>query len=179
MVSTDVRPFVINIPQPDLDDLRTRLERTRWAAPAGGQYGFPLTRLRALVQYWLDGYDWRRWEGRLNAHPQFVTEIDGEQIHFLHVKSTEPGAMPLILTHGWPGSVVEYLDLIDPLTDPRKHGADPAQAFDVVIPSLPGFGFSSPARNAGWGTQRTARAWAELMARLGYDRYGAVGNDAG
>ena len=179
MISTDVRPFVINIPQPDLDDLRTRLERTRWAAPAGEQYGFPLTRLRALVQYWLDGYDWRGWEARLNAHPQFVTEIDGEQIHFLHVKSTEPGAMPLILTHGWPGSVVEYLDLIDPLTDPRKHGADPAQAFDVVIPSLPGFGFSSPARNAGWGTQRTARAWAELMARLGYDRYGAVGNDAG
>jgi pimeloyl-ACP methyl ester carboxylesterase len=179
MVSTDVRPFVIDVPQPDVDDLCARLERTRWAAPADEEYGFPVARLRRLVEYWLDGYDWRAWEARLNTYPQFVTEIDDQQIHFLHVKSAEPGAMPLVLTHGWPGSVVEYLDLIGPLIDPHSHGADRAQAFDVVIPSLPGFGFSGPTRDAGWGTQRTARAWVELMARLGYDRYGAVGNDAG
>jgi epoxide hydrolase len=179
MVSTDVRPFMIDVPQPDVDDLCARLERTRWAAPADEEYGFPVARLRRLVEYWLDGYDWRAWEARLNTYPQFVTEIDDQQIHFLHVKSAEPGAMPLVLTHGWPGSVVEYLDLIGPLIDPHSHGADRAQAFDVVIPSLPGFGFSGPTRDAGWGTQRTARAWVELMARLGYDRYGAVGNDAG
>jgi pimeloyl-ACP methyl ester carboxylesterase len=179
MVSTDVRPFMIDVPQPDVDDLCARLERTRWAAPAEEEYGFPVARLRRLVEYWLDGYDWRAWEARLNTYPQFVTEIDDQQIHFLHVKSAEPGAMPLVLTHGWPGSVVEYLDLIGPLIDPHSHGADRAQAFDVVIPSLPGFGFSGPTRDAGWGTQRTARAWVELMARLGYDRYGAVGNDAG
>ena len=191
MALADIRPFTIDIPQSDLDDLRTRLERTRWAAgqphnaaatpgvPAGEEYGFPLSRLRTLVEYWLDEYDWREQEATLNAYPQFVTEIDGQQIHFVHVRSAERGAMPLVLTHGWPGSVVEYLDLIGPLTDPSAHGAGPAPAFDVVIPSLPGFGFSGPAPDAGWGTQRTARAWAELMARLGYQRYGAVGNDAG
>ena len=179
MASADIRPFTIDIPQADLDDLRNRLDRTRWTAPADEQYGFGLSRLRRLAEYWRDGYDWRAWEARLNSYPQFVTEIDGQRIHFLHVRSAEPGALPLVLTHGWPGSVVEYLDLIGPLTDPRGHGADPAPAFDVVIPSLPGFGFSGPAGEPGWGTQRTARAWATLMSRLGYDRFGAVGNDAG
>jgi pimeloyl-ACP methyl ester carboxylesterase len=191
VAGADVCPFTIEVAEADLDDLRGRLERTRWTAeqppgapardgiPAGQEYGFPLARLRPLVGYWLDGYDWRRLEARLNAYPQFVTEIDGQRIHFLHVRSAEPAAMPLVLTHGWPGSVVEYLNLIGPLTDPRGPGAGPGPAFDVVIPSLPGFGFSGPARDPGWGTQRTARAWAELMARLGYQRYGAVGNDAG
>jgi epoxide hydrolase len=179
MTLADIRPFTIDIPQPDLDDLRARLDRTRWAAPAAEEYGFPVSRLRRLAGYWRDAYDWRAWEARLNSYPQFVTEIDGQRIHFLHVHSAEPGALPLVLTHGWPGSVVEYLDLIGPLTDPRGHGADPAQAFDVVIPSLPGFGFSSPTREAGWDTQHTAHAWAELMSRLGYDIYGAVGNDVG
>jgi epoxide hydrolase len=179
MIPTDLRPFTIDVPQSDLDDLHARLERTHWAVPAGDEYGFPVSRLRNLVRYWRSGYDWRDWEARLNAHPQFVTEIDGQRIHFLHVRSAESDAMPLVLTHGWPGSVVEYLDLIEPLTDPRRHGADPARAFDVVIPSLPGFGFSGPTRDSGWGTRRTARAWDRLMSRLGYDRYGVVGNDAG
>jgi pimeloyl-ACP methyl ester carboxylesterase len=179
MTSAEIRPFTIDVPQPELDDLCARLDRTRWTVPAGEQYGFPAARLRRLVEYWRDGYDWRAWEARLNSYPQFVTEIDGERIHFLHVRSAEPAALPLMLTHGWPGSVVEYLDLIGPLADPRAHDADPAQAFDVVIPSLPGFGFSGPVHGDGWGRQRTARAWAELMSRLGYGKYGVVGNDAG
>ena len=133
-------------------------------------------RVRALVDRWRGEFDWRAVEARLNAHPQFVTEIDGEQIHFLHVRSSRPDATPLVLTHGWPGSVLEYLDVIAPLTEPT----DPdAPAFHVVIPSLPGFGFSGPTRSAGWNRYRIARAWAELMNRLGYDSYGAVGNDAG
>ena len=133
-------------------------------------------RVQDLAKYWLDGFDWRAVEARLNAYPQFVTDIDGQRIHFLHVRSPRADATPLLLSHGWPGSVVEYLDVIGPLTEP----ADPdAPAFHLVIPSLPGFGFSGPARGPGWGTQRTARAWAELMHRLGYGRYGLVGNDAG
>src|SRR5258707_213624 len=131
--------------------------------------------VRRLTGYWLDGYDWRAAEARLNAYPQFITEIDGQDIHFLHVRSPEPGALPLILTHGWPGSVVEYLDVIGPLADPRAHGRDPSIAFDLVIPSLPGFAFSSPLTSRGWGTTRTAAAWAGLMRRLGYQRYGAAG----
>jgi pimeloyl-ACP methyl ester carboxylesterase len=176
MTPTQIRPFRIEVLQRDLDHLRARLEQTRWAAPADEEYGFALPRLRRLVDYWLTGYDWRAQEARLNSHPQFVTEIDGQPLHFLHVRCGDSDAVPLILTHGWPGSIVEYLDLIRPLTEPGKAGG---QAFDMVIPSLPGFGFSGPASSPGWGTQRTARAWAELMARLGYDRYGAVGNDAG
>jgi pimeloyl-ACP methyl ester carboxylesterase len=129
-----------------------------------------LTEVQRLAAYWRDGYDWRSWEARLNAHPQYTTEIDGQRIYFLHVRSPRAGAFPLILTHGWPGSVVEYLRIIEHLT---------AAGFHLVIPSLPGFGFSGPTREPGWGTTRTARAWAELMRRLGYDRYGAVGNDAG
>jgi pimeloyl-ACP methyl ester carboxylesterase len=176
MTPAQIRPFRIEVPQRDLDDLRARLEQTRWAAPAGEEYGFAMPRLRRLVGYWLTGYDWRAQEARLNSYPQFVAEIDGQPVHFLHVRCGDSDAVPLILTHGWPGSIAEYLDLIRPLTEP---GAAGGQAFDMVIPSLPGFGFSGPASSPGWGTQRTARAWAELMARLGYDRYGVVGNDAG
>jgi epoxide hydrolase len=132
-----------------------------------------------LAGYWRDGYDWRAAEARLNEYPQFVTEIDGQDIHFLRIGSPEPGAIPLILTHCWPGSVVEFLDVIGPLTDPRAYGKDPSIAFELVIPSLPGFAFSAPLRDRGWSTQRTAAAWATLMHRLGYERYGAAGNDAG
>ncbi|ATO15672.1 epoxide hydrolase [Micromonospora sp. WMMA2032] len=179
MSATALRPYRVEIPQTALDDLTDRLRRTIWPGElpdAGTAYGMPTARVRELATYWLETFDWRAVEARLNAHPQFVTEIDGEEIHFLHVRSSRPDATPLVLTHGWPGSVVEYLDVIAPLTEP----ADPAApAFHLVIPSLPGFGFSGPTRSSGWNRYRTARAWAELMARLGYDRYGAVGNDAG
>ncbi|MGN9803140.1 epoxide hydrolase family protein [Micromonospora sp. L32] len=179
MSDTAIRPFRVDIPQTALDDLAGRLRRAVWPGElpgVGDAYGTTTDRVRELVTYWLERFDWRAVEARLNAHPQFVTEIDGEDIHFLHVRSSRTDATPLVLTHGWPGSVVEYLDVIGPLTEPT----DPAApAFDLVIPSLPGFGFSGPTRSPGWNRYRTARAWAELMARLGYDRYGAVGNDAG
>jgi pimeloyl-ACP methyl ester carboxylesterase len=177
-----VKPFTIAIPQADLDDLRERLARTRWPDElpgVGWNYGVPLDYVKRLAAYWQTGYDWRAWEAKLNAHPQFTTEIDGQNIHFLHVQSPEPNAFPLVLTHGWPGSIVEYLDVIGPLTNPRAHGGDGADAFHLVIPSLPGFGFSGPTHETGWNRYRTAKAWAALMARLGYTRYGAVGNDAG
>jgi epoxide hydrolase len=180
---SEIRPFRAEIPEESLNDLRGRLERVRWASevpgPGAEDYGVSLAWVRRLAEYWRDGYDWRAAEARLNAYPQFVTEIDGQDIHFLHVKSPERGAMPLVLSHGWPGSVVEFLDVIGPLTDPRSGGKDPADAFDLVIPSLPGFGFSAPLTSSGWGTRRTAAALAGLMRRLGYDRYGAAGNDAG
>lgn len=177
---TKVVPFRIDVPQEALDDLAERLRRTRWTgdAPADG-YGVSVASVRRLVDYWQTEFDWRAQEARLNEFPQFTTIIDGQLIHFLHVRSVEPDAFPLVLTHGWPGSVVELLDLIGPLTDPVAHGGNAADAFDVVIPSLPGFGFSGPTQEAGWNAERTARAWAELMARLGYDRFGAHGNDAG
>ncbi len=178
-MSTQITPFRIDIPQSALDDLADRLARTRFtdAAPDddSGTYGVPVSRVRRLVDYWRDEYDWRAWEARLNAYPQFTTEIDGQTIHFLHVKSDRPDALPLIVTHGWPGTVVEFLDVIEPLTNPEDGG----QAFHLVIPSLPGFAFSSPMTEAGWGNTRTAKAWAELMSRLGYERYGAIGNDGG
>ena len=139
----------------------------------------PTVWLRSLAEYWRSGYDWREAERELNKIPQFTTVIDGQQIHFLHVRSSEPGATPLVLTHGWPGSVVEFLDLIGPLTDPAAHGGDPADAFHVVIPALPGFGFSGPVADAGWTTNRISGAWAELMRRLGYDRFAAQGGDIG
>jgi pimeloyl-ACP methyl ester carboxylesterase len=178
-----IEPFTAKIPDADLADLRRRLAGTRWAPaqPAGtedGAYGVPLSRLRRLAARW-QRFDWRAWEDRLNAYPQFLTRIDGQPVHFLHVRSAEAGALPVILSHGWPGSVFEYLDLIGRLADPAAHGGDPADAFHVVLPSLPGYGFSGPALRPGWGTRRIAAAWAELMALLGYERYGAIGNDAG
>jgi pimeloyl-ACP methyl ester carboxylesterase len=179
---TEIRPFRIDIPQADLDDLRDRLHRTRWPDElpgVGWTRGAPLGYLKELAAYWADGYDWRKQEARLNEFPQFVTTIDGQNIHFLHIRSPEPDALPLLLTHGWPGSIVEFLNIIGPLTDPRRHGGDPADAFHLVIPSLPGHGFSGPTREPGWTTDRIAKAWAELMARLGYQRYGAQGGDWG
>lgn len=177
-----IQPFTINIPQASLDDLRDRLARTRWPDElpgVGWSYGVSLGYLKELAEYWRTAYDWRTWEARLNALPQFTTEIDGENIHFLHVRSPEPDALPLILTHGWPGSVAEFLDVIGPLSNPRAHGGDPADAFHLVIPSIPGFGFSGPTHATGWTTDRIAQAWAELMRRLGYQRYGAQGGDFG
>jgi epoxide hydrolase len=181
-MSTEIRPFRIDIPQADLDDLNDRLARTRWPRQLPGEgwsRGVPVTYLEKLADYWRDDYDWRRHEARLNEFPQFMTEIDGQDIHFLHVRSTEPGALPLILTHGWPNSFVEFTDLIGRLTDPRAHGGDPSEAFHVVVPSVPGFGFSAPPRGTGWNVTRVARIWAELMHRLGYDRYGTQGGDLG
>jgi pimeloyl-ACP methyl ester carboxylesterase len=179
---TTIRPFRIDLPQADLDDLRDRLHRTRWPdelPDVGWTRGVPLGYLKELAGYWADGYDWRKQEARLNELPQFTTTIDGTNVHFLHVRSPQPEALPLILTHGWPGSVVEFLDVIGPLSDPRAHGGDPADAFHLVIPSIPGYGLSGPTREAGWTTSRVARAWTELMARLGYQRYGAQGGDWG
>ena len=178
---TTMTPFRIDMPQADLDDLRSRLERAHWPdeLPGGGDYGVKQSYVRSLADRWLDGYDWRAVEARINRYPQFTTEIDGQRVHFLHVRSPEPDALPLIVTHGWPGSIVEFLDVIDPLADPRSHGGDPATAFHLVIPSLPGYGFSGPTREPGWTNYRIAAAWVELMRRLGYERYGAVGNDAG
>jgi pimeloyl-ACP methyl ester carboxylesterase len=181
-MSDEIRPFTIEIEQADLDDLQDRLARTRWPdelPDVGWDYGVPMGFVRALAERWQGSYDWRAWESRLNGSPQFTTTIDGQDIHFLHVRSPQEGAFPLILTHGWPGSIVEYVDVIDALSDPQAHGGDAADAFDLVIPSLPGFGFSGPTHERGWSRYRTAAAWAELMRRLGYERYGAVGNDAG
>ncbi len=178
----DIRPFRVEVPDDDLADLRDRLNRIRWAPePAGGDvgYGVPVAVVRELVEHWLHRYDWRAWEARLNAFPQFTTTVDGTSVHFLHVRSPEPDSLPLVLSHGWPGSCAEYLDVLGPLSDPRGHGLDPAVAFDLVVPSLPGFGFSGPATDTGWGPQRIARAWNILMRRLGYERYGAAGNDWG
>jgi pimeloyl-ACP methyl ester carboxylesterase len=177
-----IKPFTIAVPQADLDDLRDRLARTRWPDElpgAGWSRGVPLSYLKELADYWRTSYDWRVHEARLNGLPQYITTIDGQNIHFLHVRSQQPDALPLIMTHGWPGSIVEFLELIGPLTDPGSHGGDPADAFHAVIPSMPGFGFSGPTTESGWDSARIARAWAELMRRLGYDRYGAQGGDFG
>ncbi|MDF2742748.1 MAG: putative hydrolase [Actinomycetia bacterium] len=178
----EIRPFRIDISQADLDDLADRLAHTRWPDElpgAGWEAGVPLDYLKDLVAYWRTDYDWRAHEARLNQFPQFTTVIDGQNVHFLHVRSPEPGALPLVITHGWPGSVVEFMKIIGPLTDPARHGGDPADAFHVVAPSLPGFGFSTPLAGPGWDTRRVAQAWAELMHRLGYHRYGAQGGDTG
>ncbi|MFE1833628.1 epoxide hydrolase family protein [Streptomyces sviceus] len=168
----EIRPFRIDIPQAQLDDLHTRLDLTRWPdelPEAGWEYGASLPYLRDLAAYWRGAYDWRKHEAALNELPQFVTGIDGAQVHFLHVRSARPDALPLILTHGWPGSVVEFLGVIGSLSED----------FHLVIPSIPGFGFSGPTRDKGWNVNRVARAWAELMHRLGYERYGAQGGDMG
>ncbi|MEN3310442.1 MAG: epoxide hydrolase [Micromonosporaceae bacterium] len=177
-----MRPFRVEIPQSDLDDLHRRIAETRWpTAPpdTGWERGVPLTYLRDLAEYWRTGYDWRAAEARLNRYPQFIVEIDGAAVHVMHVRSPEPHARPLLLTHGWPGSVAEFLDIIDPLVDPRSHGGHPRDAFHLVIPSIPGFGFAGPTPDTGWNIQRIARAWAELMRLLGYPRYLAQGGDAG
>jgi epoxide hydrolase len=180
--NAEITPFRIEIPQAQLDDLAARLDATRWPDEipgSGSTYGLPLPVARRFTQRWRDGFDWRAAEARINAVPQFTTTIEGQNIHFLHVRSAQPGATPLLLLHSWPGSVVEFLDVIGPLTDPASHGGDPAQAFDVVAPSLPGYGFSGPTTEPGWDSARMARALATLMSRLGYDRWGAAGGDAG
>jgi epoxide hydrolase len=180
---TTIQPFRIEIPQAEVDDLKARVRHARWPLQPDGvgwERGVPLEYLKNLADYWADGFDWREQEARLNELPQFTTEINGQRIHFLHVRSPEPDALPLILSHGWPSSPFEFLDVIGPLTDPRSHGGDPADAFHVVVPSLPGYGFSAPMREAGWGNLfRVAQAWAELMSRLGYERYAVHGTDVG
>lgn len=181
-MSDDIRPFTAAIPDADLDDLRARLARTRWpdaeTVPDWTQ-GVPLAYMQELVAHWRDHYDWRRAERDLNAFDQFITRIDGVDIHFLHVRSPVAGARPLLMTHGWPGSVFEFLDVIGPLTDPASHGGDPADAFHLVCPSLPGFGFSGKPTAPGWNVDRIALAWGELMARLGYGQWYAQGGDWG
>jgi pimeloyl-ACP methyl ester carboxylesterase len=182
MDSGQVTPFRVDIPQEVLDDLRARLDGTRWPEAetvADWSQGVPLVYLRGLCRYWAEGYDWRATERRLNLLPQFRTEIDGLGIHLLHVRSPHPDAFPVVLTHGWPGSIVEFLKVIGPLTDPTAHGGEATDAFHVVIPSLPGYGFSDRPAQPGWGVERIAGAWARLMARLGYQRYGAQGGDWG
>ncbi|GGU91462.1 microsomal epoxide hydrolase [Actinomadura cremea] len=178
----DIRPFTIDIPQDLLDDLDDRLARTRWPDElpgVGWSRGVPTGYLRELAEYWRTRYDWRVHEAALNEHPQFTTVIDGQNIHFLHVRSPEPDAVPLLLLHGWPGAFSDFLDVIGPLSDPRARGADPSAAFHLVIPSLPGFGFSTPLAGPGMGTARMAAVFAELMERLGYGRYGVHGYDTG
>jgi epoxide hydrolase len=177
-----IRPYRVSVPQADIDDLRERLARTRWARDlpgTGWERGVPTGYLRELAAYWAKEYDWRAHEAALNTLPQFITTIDGASVQFLHLRSAQPDATPLLLLHGWPGSIVEFLDMIGPLTDPAAHGGDPADAFHLVIPSLPGYGFSGPLTEAGWTDGRTAVALAELMDRLGYDRYGVQGGDVG
>src|SRR5580692_3930295 len=177
-----ISPYRIDIPQGALDDLRDRLGRTRWPDElpgVGWDLGVPLDYLKGLAGYWATAYDWRGQEKALNEFPQFTTLIDNQNVHFLHVRSSEPEALPLLITHGWPGSIAEFLNIIDPLVDPAAHGGDPADAFHVIAPSIPGFGFSGPTHETGWNTVRVARAWVELMRRLGYERYGAQGGDTG
>ena len=174
----EITPFALDVPDADLDDLRDRLARTRWPEPLPGEddwsLGTPVGYLRELARHWCDGYDWRAEEARLNAVPQFTTRIEGQRIHFLHARSPHEGALPLLLTHGWPGSVAEFLDVVGPLTDP----GDPGDAFHVVAPSLPGFGLSGPVHEP-WDTDRIAGAWVQLMAGLGYERFGVQGGDIG
>ncbi len=177
-----VDPFTLAIPQADLDDLHARLDATRWPAPLPGEAGWalgaPADELRELARAWR-ALDWRAFEAELNVHEQVTTTIDGTRVHALHVRSPEPDALPLLLSHGWPGSVVEALDVLGPLTDPRAHGGHPADAFHLVVPSLPGYGLSGPTPDDGWGVERMAGAFAELMHRLGYARFGAQGGDWG
>jgi len=179
---SEIRPFRVDIPQAELDDVAGRLAHTRWTdelPEAGSAYGVPLAQVKQWADHWQHRFDWRALEARLNAYPQFTTEIDGQQIHFLHVRAPQPSGTALILTHGWPGSVIEQLKFVGPLTDPTSYGADAGDAFDLVIPSLPGHGFSGKPDRPGWDPIRIARAWAELMRRLGYERYVAQGGDWG
>jgi pimeloyl-ACP methyl ester carboxylesterase len=177
-----IRSFTVRVPQAALDDLRRRIAATRWPdreTVADRSQGAQLAKLQALVRYWGTDYDWRKAEAKLNALPQYMTTIDGVDIHFIHVRSRHKNALPVIITHGWPGSVIEQLKVIGPLTDPTAHGGSTEDAFDVVIPSLPGYGFSGSPTVTGWDPDRIARAWAELMKRLGYTRYVAQGGDWG
>jgi pimeloyl-ACP methyl ester carboxylesterase len=180
--NTDIRPFNVNVPEAELTELLRRINATRWPSKelvADRSQGVQLATLQALASYWATDYDWRKVEAKLNALPQFITEIDGVDIHFIHVRSRHENALPLIMTHGWPGSVIELLETVGPLTDPTAHGGAPEDAFHLVLPSLPGYGFSSEPTELGWEQSRIARAWAELMDRLGYTRYVAQGGDVG
>lgn len=182
MIQGEVRPFRLWVDDADLDDLTRRLSGVRWPDAETGDgwdQGVPLAVMRDLVSYWRDRYDWRRCEAGLNSVGQFLTTIDGLDIHFLHVRSPEPRAMPLIMTHGWPGSVIEFMEVIGPLTDPVSHGGRAEDAFHLVLPSIPGYGFSAHPVERGWSTERIAGSWAKLMERLGYDKYGAQGGDWG
>ncbi|NKE62706.1 epoxide hydrolase 1 [Lentzea sp. PSKA42] len=177
-----MKPFRIEIPQADLDDLNRRIADARWPErlpDTGWDRGVPTAYLKDLAEYWRTSYDWRAAEAELNRYPQFMTELDGANVHFLHVRSPEPDATPMLITHGWPGSVAEFTKVIGPLTDPRAHGGDPADAFHLVIPSIPGYGFSGPTPQTGWDLMRVARAWAELMRQLGYGSYVTQGGDFG
>lgn len=178
----DIRPFRILIPDEDIEDLHARLDNTRWPSElpgVGWSRGIPLGYTRELARYWRHSYSWRAAEEALNRYPQFTTEIDGTNVHFWHIRSPEPDAVPMIVTHGWPGAFAEFLPVIDLLTDPGAHGGRADQAVDLVVPSIPGYGFSGPTDETGWDVRRVARAWAELMRRLGYDRYVAQGGDWG
>ena len=180
--ATAIRPFTVETPEADLDDLRARIAATRWPEKEtvdDQSQGVPLATMQALARYWATEYDWRKCEARLKALPHFITEIDGLDIHFIHVRSQHEDALPLIVTHGWPGSIIEQLKIIDPLTNPTAHGASASDAFHLVIPSMPGYGFSGKPAATGWGPEHIARAWAELMKRLGYDRYVAAGRRLG
>jgi pimeloyl-ACP methyl ester carboxylesterase len=182
MSNTDIREFRVEVPESEFDELRRRIRATRWPEKQNVDditQGVPLATAQELARYWADDYDMRRFETRFNAFPQFLTEIDGLDIHFIHVKSPHPNALPVIITHGWPGSVVEMLNVIGPLTDPPAHGGDAADAFDVVVPSMPGYGYSGKPSTTGWGPVHIADAWIELMKRLGYTRYVAQGGDWG
>src|SRR6476659_5680346 len=178
-----IRPFpVASVPEAELTDLRKRINATRWPereTVTDATQGVQLATMQALVRYWATDYDWRKCEAKLNVLPQFITEIDGLDIHFIHVRSKHENALPLIVTHGWPGSIIEQLKIIDPLTNPTAHGASAQDAFHLVIPSLPGYGFSAKPTTTGWGPERTARAWVVLMKRLGYTRFVSQGGDLG
>jgi pimeloyl-ACP methyl ester carboxylesterase len=177
-----IRPFRFDVPQADIDDLRRRLAQTRWPereTPEDWSQGIPLAYMQEICEYWQRQYDWRRCEVRLNALPQFITDIDGLAIQFLHARSPHPGALPLVMTHGWPGSVLEFMKVLGPLTDPPAHGGEARDAFHVVCPTLPGFGWSGKPQAPGWSLARIGRAWGTLMARLGYERYVAQGGDWG
>ena len=179
---TAIRPFHVNVPEEELTELRRRINATKWPEPEtvkDQSQGTQLATVQAIAHYWATEYDWRKCEARLNALPQFITEIDGLDIHFIHVRSKHEDALPLIVTHGWPGSVIEQLKIIDPLTNPTAHGASASDAFHLVIPNMPGYGFSGKPTMTGWGPDRIARAWAELMRRLGYTKYVAQGGDWG
>ena len=182
MNSSDIRPFHVNVPETELIELRRRINATRWPdreTVTDSSQGVQLATMQKLARYWATDYDWRKVEAKLNALPQFITTIDGLDIHFIHVRSKHENALPLIVTHGWPGSIIEQLKIIDPLTNPTAHGASASDAFHLVIPSMPGYGFSGKPTSTGWGPARMARAWVELMKRLGYARYVAQGGDWG